>query len=232
MNYAIVMTTWYPPGQPGADRRVATVRAAFSWGWYMHPAPQAIIIVDDGSDDAHTAIVATHNVSTPRLGTGGALNEGLRVARDLGVDAVFYGADDWELTEPLDLAPSLAILRDYPDRGMVRLGPTHPGLEITAMHAAPEHGGWFGDYSTRNGIVFAHRPALHAIRMYGDIGIDYPERVSAIEAERWLNDRAAARGWGCVHAPNATLAGPFRHIETVELGEDSPETLTERYGNA
>lgn len=97
------------------------------------------------------------------------------------------------------------------------------------MHAAPEHGGWFGDYSTRNGIVFAHRPALHAMRMYDDIGIDYPERVSALEAERWLNDRAAERGWGCVHAPNCTFAGPFRHIDTIELGEDSPAALDERY---
>lgn len=229
MNYAIVMTTWFPPGEAGGRRLGAANDALFSWFKHLDPAPEALIVADDGSADGLATAVATHVVRTPRLGTGGALNAGLHVARGLGVDAVFYGADDWELLEPLDLAPSLAILRHKANIGMVRLGPAHPGLELTAMHAAPEHGGWYGEYSTRYGIVFAHRPALHAMRMYDDIGIDYPERVSALEAERWLCDRAAERGWGCVHAPNVTLSGPFRHIDTIELGEESPAELDARY---
>ncbi len=233
----IVMTTWMPSGEVGAARLEAAQAALSSWDWGLGGCDLSLVIADDGSEpdylerlhesapDMDVAVV-----ETPRLGTGGALNAGLRRAFDDGAEVILYAADDWELIEELDLRPSLAILRDRADIGMVRLGPTHPNLMITARHAAPEHGGWYGEYATMHGgIVFAHRPALHHRRMYDDIGIAYPEGVSALDAERWLNDRATARGWGCVHAPNVSLAGPWRHLDTVELGEDSPATLTERY---
>lgn len=236
---AIIATTYMPKGDVGADRALAAADAMSSWRKNMKGARLLFVMADDGSEPMYVngfrnwPNMAT--VHTPRLGTGGALNAGLRYVFDNNLaDVVFYGADDWELTEPLDLAPSLALLRErYTD--VVRLGPTHPELTMRVARTAIPGAEWCATYLwAEGGYVFGHRPALHHRRMYERHGY-YIENASAIEVEREYNERLArafneGRGITPVwHAPNCTLAGPFRHIETVELGEDAPATLTERY---
>lgn len=242
-DVAVVVTTYMPPGNVGRQRARAAKRAIDSWweNFEHRTATIAIIIADDGSDGANYAEMLrslSYNVGikqvvqTPRLGTGGALNAGLRYVFDNDLaDVVFYGADDWELTEPLDLAPSLALLREeYAD--VVRLGPTHPNLTAGVMRTAVPSAEWCLQYAWYGGgYVFGHRPALHHRRMYEQHGY-YIENASAIEVEREYNERLSKAAFPppIWHAPNCTLAGPFRHIDTVELGEDTPATLTERYG--
>ena len=237
-DVAIVMTTWFPAGDVGLQRVHAATTATKSWLARLSGATVRLHIADDAShqgwlDKFRRPFPNASMTSTPRLGTGGALNAGLRYVfeHDLA-PVVAYVADDWELTEPLDLAPSLALLRDGV-ADVVRLGPTHPSLTGHVVRTASPGAEWCLEYDWMGGgYVFGHRPALHHRRLYDQHGY-YIEGAAAIEVEREYNARLAlsATPPRVFHAPNCTLAGPFRHIDTVELGEDPPDVLTARYAN-
>lgn len=204
------------------------------------------VVADDGSDIAlleeFTYMMSRlrgenwENVRTPRLGCGGALNAGLHRAFDLlDTDVVFYAQDDWELIEYLDLVPALELMEKY-DAYHVRVGLAHPDVAGRVRRWWRDHGDeyWFLDYDVAaGGYAYAWRPALHHRELYERVGW-VQENVSCVEAERDYNARCATalanEPFRFLHAPNVTLSGPFRHIETVELGEDDPATLTARYG--
>lgn len=199
-----------------------------------------MVIADDGSDPEHVAAAQEtwwegHPIiDTPRLGCGAALAAGVRyvVENDIA-PVVFFGQDDWELTEPLDLAPSLGLIREeWAD--VVRLGPTHPALAFNVARTPIPGAEWCPWYDWRGGgYVIGWRPALYRTEWLAGT-LDGLEGMACIEAERvWLERVASGFPLPSVyHAPNTTLAGPFRHLDTVELGEDPPEVLTERYANA
>lgn len=238
-DVAIVVTTYWPTGRTGEQRMYAAMQAVDSWWDEMssEASSLALVIVDDGSDpewrnSAQEGWWEGHPIiETPRLGCAGALRAGARFVVDNDMaDVIFYAQDDWELTEPLDLAPSLALIRDgYAD--VVRLGPTHPSLAGVVFRTEIPDAEWCLAYRwAEGGYVVGWRPALYRASVLAESLDGIPDGLSAIEGERiWLERMAGARVF---HAPNCTLAGPFRHIETVELGEDAPETLTERYRNA
>lgn len=233
----IVVTAYMPT----PDTRLSTTRAALSWDRLMVGGPRYVIFVDDGSpDDSGAAVVevlrcadiATEHVKTDRLGCGGALNIGVRhVMQLMTPDVIFYGQSDWMLEDRLDLAPSMALLNgDTAD--VVRFGPTHPNLRGYVQRTAYEGAEWCLRYDwSFGGYVVGWRPALYHRRVFERFPLDGLDGLSAIEAERiWLERMAADMNPPRVfHAPNTTLAGPFRHLDTVELGEDAPEVLTARY---
>lgn len=237
-DVAIVVTTWFQPGEAGAHRVDAALRAVDSWWDEFDGASKAMVIADDGSDHEHLATTQDHwweghpIVRTPRFGNASALRAGARyvVEHDLA-DVIFYGADDWELTEPLDLRPSLELIRrGYAD--VVRLGPTHPNLGAEVVRTDVPGAEWCLRYRWGDGgYVVGWRPALYEAPLLADM-LDGLDGLSAIEGERIWLERMAALQPVVMHAPNCTLAGPFRHLDTVELGEDDPATLTARYADA
>ncbi len=257
-DVAIIMTTWAPKGDAGRQRCDAARRALRSWHNRLRGATFTVYICDDGSDYVtrrglgslhHVAIADVCSevgwewtiIESPRLGVGGAMNAGLRQAFADGHNIVLYTADDWELIEPLNLAPSIWLLRwgaeGQASPAMVRLGPTHPNLSARTRQI-PFDPGWALAYDWREGgYVYGDRPSLRHKVLYEAVGY-YDEGLSATETERLFNERCAA--WEAKsdqgghrsliwHAPNVTLAGPWHHIDTVELGEDDPATLTARY---
>lgn len=238
---AIVVTTYAPEGAIGQTRTEATDRAIASWARMDQGDERvAIIVVDDGSAEDHAWWLRKHIgrlgdwLETPRLGCAGALNAGVRHAIASGADIIFYAQDDWELVEPLDLAPSIALLRQG-HADVVRLGPTHPQLVGNVVRTDIPGAEWCLQYDWRGGgYVVGWRPAIYRSDLLVRSLEHVPNGLAAIEGERiWLETVARMRDLPRVfHAPNATLAGPFRHIDTVELGEDAPDTLTERYRNA
>lgn len=243
-----VVTTYFPPGDAGRQRMDATIRAIRSWQERMVGARLHFVVCDDGSavspleEFSYMMSRITggtwDNVATNRLGCGASLAAAVKAADDFfpGLP-IFYAQDDWELLWPLDVTPALDLIwTGVAD--IVRLGPTHPGLTGIVERTPVEGAEWCLYYDwDGGGYVVSWRPAIYReAAAFGDLtGL---EGLACIEAERIWLERMAIHGlrrdWyrRVYHAPNATLAGPFRHIETVELGEDSPETLTERYSNA
>lgn len=238
---AIAMTLWCPPGEEGASVGEAANRCLESW---MHGLVGVgslhVGIGDDGSaDEAHArrlAETAEHFgatasvVVTDRLGCGGALNAAVGECLPHS-EVIDYQQADWLLTEPLDLAPSLALLNSG-TADIVRLGPTHPGLRAYIGRTNIPGAEWCLEYDwAYGGYVVGWRPALYHRRVFERFPLDGLSGLSACEAERvWLERVADSPNRPRVfHAPNCTLAGPFRHIDTIELGDDDPATLTEKY---
>ena len=233
---AIIQTVWFPP--LGSRERLGVARRSLeSWARFTG-ATLRLHIADDGSDadllDIHSAPWprATRTV-TPRLGCGGSLNAGLHYVIEHEIaDLIFYGVDDWELVEDLDLTPSIALLESGA-ADIVRFGPTHPNLRGRVARSDIPGAEWSLLYDwDGGGYVFGWRPALYHRRLFDRFGY-FAEGVAAIEAERIYNEhlfnRCPETRPRVFHAPNCTLAGPFRHIDTVELGEDNPDVLTARY---
>ena len=242
-DVAVVVTTYFPPEREiGFERMRAALAAVRSWYYQLSGATLAYVIADDGSEigalEEFSYMLQQllgsdwRNTSTYRLGCGGALNAGVQyVVENNLADVIFYAQDDWMLTDELDLAPSLKLIRG--GNSVVRLGPTHPNLLATVNRLNETDVEWTLNYLwSGGGYVVGWRPAVYDARwLAGTLG--GLEGMACIEAERvWLERIAATDPPPLVaHAPNCTLAGPFRHIETVELGEDAPETLTERYAS-
>lgn len=238
-DLAVVVTTYFPPGDVGRRRIGATATAIRSWESELFGSDYQLIIADDGSDPAAFLVLGKKLygievdawATTARRGCGASLNAGVSVALTADAPAVFYAQDDWKLVEALDLTPSLALLNDDV-ADIVRFGPTHPNLAANVVRTSIPDAEWCLRYDwAGGGYVVGWRPALYHRRVFERFPLDGLEGLSAIEAERvWLERMAADPDPPRVfHAPNCTLAGPFRHIDTVELGEDDPATLTARY---
>lgn len=254
----IMMSTWCPPGEAGVLRRAVAMRAAQSWFYYLRsPNPLHLHVADDGSPVDTRAGEPIHvtalremaerygaGFSTTRVerrGIGASMNAGIRAARALGEPAAFlYAVDDWVLDEPFDLGPSLRLMAQ--GAVYVRIGMTHPNLGGSVRRQIDEGGElWVLHYDwSLGGYVFSDRPSLRAPALYDAVG-PYAEGGTVLQMEADFNQRCSARfaqgaltGGGAlagafVHAPNATLRGPFTHIESVELAEDLPEALTAKF---
>lgn len=244
-DLTIVMTTYFPTDDyTGMMRMDAAIAAVRSWidGLFIDGGMH-IVIADDGSAAGRLEefgyMLSRYtsgdwdNISTPRLGCAGALRAGAARAEVLYPGSpIFYAQDDWELQRPLSVAESIDLIEDDV-ADIVRLGPTHPNLSAQVVRTAYDGDAeWCLQYDWRGGgYVVGWRPAIYRSDLLVRSLEHVPDGLAAIEGERiWLENFARMRDLPRVfHAPNATLAGPFRHIDTVELGEDEPDTLTERY---
>lgn len=238
VDLAIIQTVWFPRGEVGESRIEAARESLELWQECIYGyKSDHVHIADDASDpnwldEYRSGYPRATLTSAPRYGCAGSLNWGVQyIMRERIADVIAYLQDDWLLTEPLDLTPSIALLNsDTAD--IVRLGPTHPNLRAKVVRTDIPDAEWCLEYDwSGGGYVVGWRPALYHRRVFERFPLDGLEGLSAIEGERvWLERMAADPNPPRVfHAPNCTLAGPFRHIETVELGEDGPATLTARY---
>lgn len=252
---AVLFTTWFPPGKVGDDRAFHVAGVAYDLLGRLEGAQLTFVIADDGSDSEKNVDQVRASgwmrkdptrvfvVRTKRLGAGGAMNAGIAKIRELGIERFYYGQDDWTLDAPFDLTPSLELMDMY-DSHFAKVGLTHPHLRGNVRRHWRDHGDeyWFLSYDpTAGGYVYAERPALRSVKLYDRVGPllegvaattaerDYCDRVIAAYADEYASMTREGDPMRFLHAPNATLGGPFRHINTVELGEDDPAVLTERY---
>ena len=238
-DLAIVQTVWFPRGEIGESRIAAARESLDTWTERIYGyQSDHVHIADDGSDPSlldeyRSGYLAATLTSAPRYGCAGSLRLGVQyIMRERITDVIAYLQDDWSLDEDLDLAPSLALIRSgYAD--VVRLGPTHPNLRGKVVRTPIPDAEWCLEYDwDAGGYVVGWRPSLYRASLLAESLEGIPDGLSAIEGERLWLERMAAMRPRVFHAPNCTLAGPFRHIETVELGEDAPTDLDARYRNA
>lgn len=239
-DMAIAMTIWCPPGEVGVEVGEIANRCLESWMHGIVGVDSLYVgIADDGSADAEHGrrLIETAEhfgasasmATTDREGCGGALKAAIGVCLP-HASLIAYQQCDWQLESPLDLAPSLALL-NAGIADIVRLGPTHPGLRGHIERTMIPDAEWCLEYDwAGGGYVVGWRPALYHRRVFERFSLDGLDGLSAIEAERvWVERMKLGVPPRVFHAPNCTLAGPFRHIDTIELGEDDPATLTARY---
>src|SRR6266568_3383608 len=108
-----------------AYNAVATVARALDSALAQTYRPIEVIVIDDGSKDATSKIVASYRDERIRLlrlprnqGESGAMNEGIASAR--GEYIAFLDADDEWL--PTKLARQVPVLRENPKAAMVNCG--------------------------------------------------------------------------------------------------------------
>lgn len=124
---AILLTTY--KRTECAVRTIESVRKNFRWGnisWWVS---------DDGSDKTHVDAVmsaigptyTTHFFSSGGRGVGYGMNHNLR-SLFVSIDMVLVLEDDWELTQPLNVATYANTLLNHQEYGMIRFGYIFPNL--------------------------------------------------------------------------------------------------------
>lgn len=224
-NITIVVTTYFPVFE-GYNRREVVEKTLRSWDdWLLYHGDLHIHVADDGSViDYHVPewIGTWEGISYSyqhRKGVGVSLNAGFRKAFETS-PLVFYGVDDWSLTQPFDLTPWAQLLMEREDCGMVRLGPPHPGTRGKIEAFTDNWQGWGLRLDSRLGFAFGHRPALYHKRMIDRFGW-FKENCNALECESDYNDRVAT-DW---NGPDIVLAlpHPWQHLDSVELAYIDPK---------
>jgi hypothetical protein len=191
---------------------------------HLHICDDGSRITDDGTDRNHIEVlkeswygsVSAHEMQTPwgEFNMGGNTNEGIRQAREAGIEHLFLVQDDTLLVDPLDLKPYVCILCEHPQVGMMRLNYLSGGLagyfigyqasklgcEVTFLRLIRE---WslYNPWQTDTYLA-AFQPSLVHTRFYDSYGL-YPEN----------------------YHPGLTECGMCAHYAQSELGEDGPQVL-------
>lgn len=221
----IVMTTFFRPGDAGYDRREAAIETLRSWeNLLRYQGERLLHIADDGSAiDYHVCPVGTEweELTTyswqKQHGFGASFNAGLKTAF-MASPLVFFGVDDWSLTDPFDITPWCQLLLEREDVGMVRLGPPHPGTMGVVEAFTENWQGWGLRLRKDKGFAFGHRPALYHQRIIDAYGW-FKEDCSALECEDDYRYKVAT-----ITGPDVVLAlpHPWQHIDTESLSSMNP----------
>lgn len=216
----IVMTTYFPEGEIGVQRREAAEKTLRSWDSILfYSGDLHLRISDDGSDELLKWIGDWEGASRSyqiRRGVGASLNKGFSRAYESS-PIVFYAVDDWMLVEELDITPWVRLLLEREDVGMVRLGPPHPNTTGRIEMFTEEWQGW-GLRLDRYAYAYAQRPALYHKR-FTDVYGWFKEGVSAIECEREYAEHFVR-----TPGPDIVLAlpHPWKHLDTVSMSDMTP----------
>jgi glycosyltransferase involved in cell wall biosynthesis len=161
----------------------------------LSPAPTAVVVADDGSDDGTPAAVAERFPSadvtaTNRRGLGANTNTGLHAAFG-SADIVLQLQDDIFLRTPLDLTPHIAALQseEYADVAWIRLANVHSH----GLNAAMRRDYWIIDWNSP-GVYIASDQVHIKHRRFHDVYGYYPEGLRIGDTENtWCGD-VKARG--------------------------------------
>lgn len=217
----IVMTTYFPEGEVGYQRRAAAEDTLRSWDECMfYSGDLHLHVGDDGSyicpwlEEWVGTWEGTSRSYQEHQGVGASLNKGFRKAYETS-PIVFYGVDDWSLTEPFDITPWVQVLLERLDIGMVRLGMPHPNLAGRVEHLGPL--GW-GLLLDKYSYAYGQRPALYHQRFTDAYGW-FKEDVSAIDCEReYAEHFIRTSGPDIIMA----LPHPWKHIDTISMSSMTP----------
>lgn len=199
------------------DVALRTVRAALR---HLSGPDLRWYIADDGSPAEHvTAIrelLPDAEWHSERRGYGANANTAWRLAQ---TPLTLWLEDDWELTQPLDLAPYARLLLERDEVGMVRLGVLnldikgrtwgHDGRLYWTLDHVPHHDGT---------PVFTGHPSLRHVR-YREVYGWYPEGLSPGDTElayAYQYRMGPLSGPAILWPVNYPAYGLFGHIGSVK----------------
>lgn len=223
---SVVMTVYFPEGAVGESRARSAEKALASWVQFLRYDHLRLCIADDSPKRqvdlirplAQAGLAGWHqrvaHTGQAHRGVGASMNAGFQKGFEES-PIVLYAVDDWALTQPLDLAPWVALLLRDESVGCVRLGPPHPDLTGTVKHI-PE--GWMLDLD-RHHFAFATRPALYHARFLRQHG-PFLEGVDAYAVEWKYNRDYCERPDGA----KVVMALPtiWDHVGEVEVSKVQP----------
>lgn len=232
----IVTSTYFPPGDVGAQRARIAAFAVRSWSWRLRsPLKLRLHVADDGSEPAHfvqfereiAGVFPTTVSRQQRRGLGASLNAGFAEAFKHG-DLVMYVVDDIALKAHVDLSFPAAVLINEPSIGAVRIGLPHRGVSGTMR--------FFGGFDVQEcymlelepeGYALGQRPALWHRRLYEALG-PFREGVNALMCDQDYNERF------CKAQPfkiMQLMPTVWEHCGTTQLSAIEPERNEEREGS-
>lgn len=174
-------------------------------------------VADDGSAQGHLDAISEALAGQTVIGWhtlpggtyGESANKAWHVAHEQA-DLTFFLEDDWELREPLDLAPYAQLLEERSDIGMVRLG----YLNLNMRGSVFGHAGrlyWLLDREADE-YVFTGHPSLRH-RRYREAYGAYPEGLAPGDTELGYAFQFRMRqGPGIVWPAGMAEYGVFAHI--------------------
>lgn len=199
--------------------------------YYMGPLHWHI--ADDGSGGGHVlalqnalkeyAPASTVTISnTQRAGVGRSMNVGQAECWKRS-DYVLWLEDDWELYQPLDLAPCVRVLRECQDIGMIRLGYMQVNLAGT-LRAGAGHLWWRLSWESEDPYIFAGHAALRHRRFIDAYG-PYPEGLTPGDTEAaFAHHINQVRGPAVLWPGWIGCWGPFGHNGAESLAGVVPGT--------
>lgn len=230
----ITMTTYAPLGDLGNVRRQYAEQTMAAVAKHLRSSePLHWHTADDGSPPEYREHLWNLSreyfgdrvsiTNSERRGYGGNVNSASQVTHSLpGISANLMVEDDWELTRDLDFDPLVAVLKNEPRIGCIRMGfigYTHP-LRAEFVHTEGQHMLLFDPMSPSQ-YVFSGGPRLETVAWARSVG-PWPEHERAGETELLVCGRMAARtgvAWPI------ELVGPrgglFEHIGTHQV-KDAP----------
>lgn len=156
--------------------------------------PRVLVVADDGSDDGTAAMLAADqpdaiHVVSPRVGLGANANAGLRAAL-ARADYVLQLQDDMHLLTTLDMHPHVALLRDDPTCGFIRLW----GVGGHTYEGRLEGNYWRVYWHSDELYIPSDRPHVKHRRFHEHYGL-YPEGLpTASTEEAWCHQAKGRAG--------------------------------------
>lgn len=196
--------------------------------------PLQWILVDDGSGGGYLdrlinyteslggEVVYTYN--SQRKGVGHGMNTAIRTLEHrFGGTQFLMLEDDWELVQEFNLDPSIRLLSENDDIGMVRFGYLSPGLQAQLFVRSDEL--WWDILPNGYQYRFTGHPSLRHIRFHQQYGF-YPEGLAPGATELGMCGLVNAKPNG----PKLVLPvyyqqkwGAYHHGGTHSLASIQPE---------
>lgn len=169
--------------------RVETLRATLArlHTHLYYTGARRVFVADDGSDDGtpgmlHEEYPAAQLIQSARMGLGANANAGLRAAWGFS-PYVLQFQDDMQLLAHLDLHPHVALLRDDPTCGFVRLW----GVGGHRYEGRLEGNHWRIFWHSEELYIPSDRPHVKHRRFHEHYGM-YPEGLpTAHTEEAWCH---------------------------------------------
>lgn len=188
------------------------------------------VIVDDGSGGSHLGTLANElggnytlfTYDSQRRGVGHGMNWGLHKIWEIGADLALVLEDDWLCEKPFDPGPSVRLLMNHDDIGMVRYGYLSAGLSGEIISA--ENRLWWKFYQTQYTYTYAGHANLRHRRLHEVVGY-YSEGLTPSLGEldycsKYNNTNKAP---SIVWPLDYNHIGPFVHIGGESLADVQPE---------
>lgn len=183
-----------------------------NWSWY---------VADDGSRSEHheavlgrleerrQKVIGQHN---QHMSYGGGANAGVREAHKHG-DLVLMLEDDWYLNRVFDVWHYCAVLMQFPDVCMIRMGYLNSGVGALSMTRNGELYWALDDTHSRNysSFRFAGHPSIIHKRLFEHYGY-YPEKWQPGETELKMCWQLTPVGPNVLWPADLGARGPWDHI--------------------
>lgn len=154
-----------------AIKTIQAVKQNFIWpniGW---------IITDDGTGNDHLQRLveeigysyAIHTYNGQRRGVGHNMNWGLRKIWEMGAELTLMLEDDWECHKPFDPSPSVKLLMNNSDAGMVRYGYMSAGLSGEVV--SKEDSLWLRFHRNMYTYIYSGHASLRHRRLHEKVGM-------------------------------------------------------------